>query len=42
MVHHARQDFIIVEMARALPEALSYAGITTGFACCAFFKPMCA
>ncbi|WP_317993168.1 glycoside hydrolase family 19 protein [Bartonella gliris] len=29
LTHHARQDFIIVEMARALPEALSYGAITT-------------
>ncbi|UTO29294.1 glycoside hydrolase family 19 protein [Bartonella harrusi] len=29
LAHHARQDFIIVEMARALPEALSYAALTT-------------
>ncbi|KEG17063.1 glycoside hydrolase family 19 protein [Bartonella bacilliformis] len=29
LAHHARQDYIIVEMARALPEALSYAEITT-------------
>ncbi|WP_208432192.1 glycoside hydrolase family 19 protein [Bartonella doshiae] len=29
LAHHARQDFIIVEMARALPKALSYGAITT-------------
>ncbi|MBB4077034.1 putative chitinase [Bartonella fuyuanensis] len=29
LAHHARQDFIIVEMARVLPKALSYGGITT-------------
>ncbi|SSZ39304.1 glycoside hydrolase family 19 protein [Bartonella grahamii] len=29
LTHHARQDFIIVEMARVLPEALSYGAITT-------------
>ncbi|WP_375657189.1 hypothetical protein [Bartonella sp. CM120XJJH] len=29
LAHHARQDFIIVEMARVLPEALSYGAITT-------------
>ncbi|ENN93149.1 glycoside hydrolase family 19 protein [Bartonella vinsonii] len=41
LVHHARQDFIIVEMARALPEALSYAGITTGLRV-AHFLSQCA
>ncbi|PIT68245.1 glycoside hydrolase family 19 protein [Bartonella tribocorum] len=29
LAHHARQDFIIVEMAKGLPEVLSYGGITT-------------
>ncbi|WP_156851551.1 glycoside hydrolase family 19 protein [Bartonella refiksaydamii] len=29
LAHHARQDFIIVEMARVLPKALSYGAITT-------------
>ncbi|MBB5074104.1 putative chitinase [Bartonella callosciuri] len=29
LVHHTRQDHIIVEMARVLPEALSYGAITT-------------
>ncbi|WP_273718832.1 MULTISPECIES: peptidoglycan-binding protein [Bartonella] len=29
LTHHARQDYIIVEMARALPEVLSYGALTT-------------
>ncbi|WP_375672106.1 MULTISPECIES: glycoside hydrolase family 19 protein [unclassified Bartonella] len=29
LAHHARQDFIIVEMARVLPKALSYGALTT-------------
>ncbi|WP_375618799.1 MULTISPECIES: glycoside hydrolase family 19 protein [unclassified Bartonella] len=29
LAHHARQDFIIVEMARVLPEVLSYGALTT-------------
>ncbi|WP_375640672.1 glycoside hydrolase family 19 protein [Bartonella sp. MM55XZML] len=29
LAHHACQDFIIVEMARVLPEALSYGALTT-------------
>ncbi|WP_336288636.1 glycoside hydrolase family 19 protein [Bartonella sp. CB60] len=29
LIHHARQDYIITEMAQALPKAFSYADITT-------------
>ncbi|WP_208442005.1 glycoside hydrolase family 19 protein [Bartonella raoultii] len=29
LAHHARQDYIIVEMARFLPKALSYGALTT-------------